>query len=60
MYFDSFSAFLQMGTHGPYVWSAYGISLLLVASNLWLARRRERLVREQLRRLQRRDQQAAG
>ena len=60
MYFDSFGAFLQMGTHGPYVWSAYGIFLLLVAGNLWLARRSERRVREHLRRLQRRDQQAAG
>jgi heme exporter protein D len=56
MYFDSFSAFLQMGTHGPYVWSAYGISLLLVASNLWLAWRRGRQVQDEVRRLMRREQ----
>lgn len=56
MYFDSFSAFLQMGTHGVYVWSAYGISILLVAGNLWLAYRGERKVREDLRRFARREQ----
>jgi heme exporter protein D len=56
MYFDSFAEFLQMGTHGPYVWSAYGISVLLVATNLWFAWRRGRLVREELRRLMRREQ----
>ena len=56
MYFDSFSAILQMGTHGVYVWSAYGISTLLVAGNLWLAYRGQRKVREELRRLARREQ----
>lgn len=56
MYFDSFSAFLQMGTHGVYVWSAYGISALLIAGNLWLAYRGQKKVREELRRLARREQ----
>ncbi|TBR43149.1 heme exporter protein CcmD [Marinomonas agarivorans] len=26
MAFESFSEFLAMGTHGPYVWSVYGIT----------------------------------
>lgn len=56
MYFDSFSAFLQMGTHGPYVWSAYGIFALLVGANLWLAHRRERVVKTEISRLMRREQ----
>lgn len=30
MYFDSFSALLKMGTHGAYVWTAYGIALLAI------------------------------
>ncbi|MDF1629357.1 MAG: heme exporter protein CcmD [Alcanivoracaceae bacterium] len=56
MYFESFAAFLQMGTHGPFVWSAYGISALLVVTNMWLAYRRQRLVLNEIRRLTRRDQ----
>lgn len=56
MYFESFSAFVQMGTHGPYVWSAYGISVLLVVTNLWLAHRRQRLMLNEIRRLARREQ----
>ena len=56
MYFESFAAFLQMGTHGPYVWSAYGISALLVVANLWLAYRRQRLMLNEIRRLARREQ----
>ena len=56
MYFESFAAFFQMVTHGPYVWSAYGISALLVVTNLWLAYRRQRLMLNEIRRLARREQ----
>ncbi|MBM6551278.1 heme exporter protein CcmD [Marinomonas ostreistagni] len=31
MAFESLTDFLQMGTHGVYVWSTYGISLLVLA-----------------------------
>ncbi len=48
MYFDSLGEFLQMGSHAPWVWSAYGISLVLVVSNLWLAARAHRNVRARL------------
>jgi heme exporter protein D len=28
MYFDSLEAFISMGGHGPFVWVAYGVTLL--------------------------------
>lgn len=34
MAFDSFADFLAMGTHGPYVWAAYGLSLAIVVWNV--------------------------
>ena len=52
MSFESFGDFLAMGHHGPYVWSAYGISLLVLAINVaepLLARRR--YLQEEARRL---------
>ncbi|EAQ66195.1 hypothetical protein MED121_05920 [Marinomonas sp. MED121] len=30
MAFESLNEFLSMGTHGPFVWSVYGISLVLL------------------------------
>lgn len=43
--FPGFNAFLAMGGHGIYVWSAYGISALVL---LWVAlapvRRRRKLL----------------
>ena len=54
MSFASFSEFLAMGSHVPYVWSAYGISFLVVLLNValpWLARRR--YLQEEARRLRR-------
>lgn len=33
MAFESMSAFLLMGKHGSFVWSAYGVSALVL---LWL------------------------
>ncbi len=43
MSFDSFEAFLRMGGHAPFVWSAYGITLVVLVFNVvhpWLLRRR--------------------
>ncbi|UVJ45468.1 heme exporter protein CcmD [Pseudomonas sp. LS1212] len=54
MSFASFSDFLAMGHHGLYVWSAYGICLLVLAVNVaapLLARRR--YLQEEARRLRR-------
>ncbi|HEY4318855.1 MAG TPA: heme exporter protein CcmD [Herbaspirillum sp.] len=41
--FASFADFLAMGGHGAYVWSAYGLCLVVMALNIalpLLARRR--------------------
>lgn len=48
------SEFLAMGGHGPFVWSAYAITLVVLVLNVlqpWLARRR--LVIEEARRRRR-------
>ena len=34
------SEFLQMGGYAPYVWSAYGITLIVLVANIWAAYRR--------------------
>ncbi|MDX1804975.1 MAG: heme exporter protein CcmD [Alcanivorax sp.] len=57
MYFHSFSDFLAMGRHGVYVWSAYGISALLIIANMVLALRQGTAVRQSLARQVRREQQ---
>jgi len=45
MYFDSFQALLYMDGHGPYVWAAYLITLLVIVFILWApVRRRARFV----------------
>lgn len=54
MSFSSFAEFLAMGTHGAYVWSAYGISLVVLLLNVVqpiLARRR--YLQDEARRLRR-------
>ncbi len=54
MSFSSFSEFLAMGHHGVYVWTAYGVSLVVLAINVagpLLARRR--YLQEEARRLRR-------
>ncbi|AMO57538.1 heme exporter protein CcmD [Endozoicomonas montiporae] len=34
MYFDSLSSLMDMGGHGVYVWSTYGVGLLVVLYNI--------------------------
>ena len=34
MYFDSLSSLMDMGGHGVYVWTAYGVGLLVVLYNI--------------------------
>ncbi|MGF0334832.1 heme exporter protein CcmD [Ectopseudomonas toyotomiensis] len=54
MSFASFPEFLAMGTHGPYVWSAYGISLAILALNVVLPiLARRRYLQDEARRLRR-------
>jgi len=42
MAFDSFSAFMVMEGHGPYVWSCYAaFFLLMIGLMVWSVRRRK-------------------
>ncbi|MBL4868378.1 MAG: heme exporter protein CcmD [Pseudomonadales bacterium] len=54
MYFDNFSDFVQMGSHGSYVWSAYGVTaVVLLASLGYPIKRRRNLAKEYARRVKR-------
>lgn len=54
MSFQSFSDFLAMGHHGPYVWSAYAICLAVLAINVAMPLlARKRYLQEEARRLRR-------
>lgn len=44
------SHFLHMGGYAAYVWPSYGITLLILGLNIYWARRRLALAREQARR----------
>lgn len=45
MYFETFADFIAMGTHGPYVWSSYGLALCVVVINLLvIARQRKNVI----------------
>ncbi|TWC42930.1 heme exporter protein D [Pseudomonas sp. SJZ079] len=58
MSFASFGEFLAMGNHGAYVWSAYAISLAVLAINVALPlMARRRYLQEEARRLRREAQQ---
>jgi heme exporter protein D len=54
MSFASFSEFIAMGTHGPYVWSCYAISLAVLGLNVALPiLARRRFLQDEARRLRR-------
>jgi heme exporter protein D len=54
MYFESFAEFVAMGKHGAYVWSAYGITLVVLALNVVLPiLARRRYLKDEARRLRR-------
>ena len=57
MYFDSVSAALAMDGHGAFVWSAYGICLLVLVFIVVAPRRRQRNFLRQLAAEQKRQQQ---
>lgn len=60
MNFESFSAFLAMGGHGPYVWSCYALTLaVLLFNGLAPGRRQRRFLREQGARQRRQEQPQA-
>lgn len=59
MYFDSVDALLDMGGHGLFVWSAYGISLIVIGLLVMAPYRRRRRLLAAIRAAQRREE-AAG
>ncbi|MFC3853297.1 heme exporter protein CcmD [Salinispirillum marinum] len=45
--FETFADFVRMGRHGIYVWSVYGITLVVIAGHLISLRlQKRRLLRE--------------
>ena len=57
MYFDSVGAAIAMDGHGAFVWSAYGICLLVLVLTLLAPRRRQQKFLRQLAGEQKRQQQ---
>ncbi|WP_018918027.1 heme exporter protein CcmD [Vreelandella zhanjiangensis] len=55
MAFSSFSAFLAMGGHAPYVWAAWGVTALLMIASVGHARMERRLLIRDLKRRARRE-----
>jgi heme exporter protein D len=54
MSFSSLGEFLAMGGHAPFVWTAYGVSLLVLAVNVLLPLlAQRRYLQEEARRLRR-------
>lgn len=54
MAFDSFTAFIVMEGHGPYVWTCYGVFLLMLgALGYWSLHQRRRVMFTQRRDLAR-------
>jgi heme exporter protein D len=56
MYFDSLGALWDMAGHGPYVWSCYGLFVVLLAVNVWHARSENEKALKQAKALIRRNQ----
>lgn len=53
MAFDSFSAFIAMEGHGPYVWTCYGVfAVLLVGLMIWSSRHHQAVMASCKRRYQ--------
>lgn len=54
MAFDSFADFIAMGTHGPYVWSSYGLTFAAIILLLWHSHyQRKQFFKEQAQQLKR-------
>lgn len=60
MYFESLQAALAMEGHGPYVWSAYVLTILILALVLRAPLRQQGRLLLELRAQQRREESAAS
>jgi len=50
MAFENVADFIAMGKHGAYVWSAYGISALVIAANIVAPILRKRTLQQDIQR----------
>lgn len=48
-YFYSIAEFFAMGKHGVYVWSCWGITVLVVLGLIWFSRQQRKQLLQQLR-----------
>lgn len=53
-YFETFSEFVRMGRHGVYVWSVYGIAVVIIASHLVSLAVQKRRVLQEFRKMKKR------
>ena len=54
MAFETIADFIAMGKHGPFVWSAYGISFIVILANILAPiQRRKALLNEIKRKIKR-------
>ena len=56
MEFETFADFIAMGKHGPYVWSAYGIALVVLVANIIAPIVRRKGLVEEIKRKAKREQ----
>lgn len=50
------SEFLHMGGYGGFVWSAYGIALLVLIANVWFPLQAHRQLRKRAKRISEQEQ----
>lgn len=50
MAFETFADFIAMGKHGPFVWAAYGITLIIIVANIIAPLRRKKALMQQIQR----------
>ena len=56
MEFSTFAEFLAMGKHGAYVWSAFGITLVVVLANIIYPIMRKKTLMVEIKRKVKREQ----
>lgn len=60
MYFENLSDLLIMDGHGSYVWFCYGVSIAVLGSLLFVARRRRKQTVQHIRAIARRKRESSS
>lgn len=50
MAFETLTDFIAMGKHGPFVWSAYGISFIVIVVNILAPIQRKKALMNEIKR----------